>query len=646
MDRGVVVQDFMAHEVDGAYYDSDDESVEEVSPGAGTGLTPEELFERKMQVLARSVIKSGQLRTRRRVGLRQRKRDKIFHKVIGEWALNTVFIDNEKVIVQNLEVTSQRMEIMLNSIKHVVPVDGEPEFAITWTAREREEVATRSPLRQKEQEDGEFSFSFGGDSDFEEDSLDHMNPSKVTFRDEVLVFRANTMEEAREWVNSINKAIQVSQSTKPKSSFTQLREYNTAIDDGPALQRQSTGHRLGRRNKSRLYFEAEEMWTRNNREAKQKAEKPLETLGRTAGAIAASLSINMVGGIVKSALKAVSAPSTFRRATATRLQTIWVDAIVWLLPPQLFHLSGDVPKPANLRRSSRHSKRHSTSSRRSSRRRSLPSEKVTRIFLMNSACEADVIYMMFVAKALEDAQGNVKAFLSLRERVALLGLGSLFELFGFTFLSRRSKEDREMKDRKNVARHYRALHADRAYEWSLIFPERGWATKDAIQEQRLEEPGRPELDTLLLPDANELIAALEALEDKQVEIYDVTIAYEGYSDEVADNERELYKNRLVPSYRNLLSASASTDIHMNIVRFDPKDVLLHPGGTAGWLDERWQMKDHKLKHFSLYTAFPPENEEEVITRDAFSVEGNIKPMVALWVINLVVLLFTLIYLFI
>ncbi|GBG31133.1 1-acyl-glycerol-3-phosphate acyltransferase, putative [Hondaea fermentalgiana] len=624
--------------------DSDyDSELEHRMPGEGTGLSPQELFDAKMKTLARSVIKSGQLKTRRRVGLRQRKRDKIFHKVIGEWSPNTVFIDNEKVIVQNLEVTSQRTEIMLSAIKHVLPQDDEPEFAITWTTREKEESTTRSPLRQREAEDGEFSFGFGADSDEEDE-----DESTVRYKDEVLVFRAASGEEARAWINSINKAIQVSQSTHLKSSFTQLREYNTAVDDdGQTLQRQrrlTNALRVGRKKKSRLNVQAEEIWARANKEAKA-LPRPMQTVGRTVGAVAAGLSITMVGGFAKSFFKALAAPSTLRRTAASKLQTIWIDAIAWLLPPQLFHLSGDVPKPINLRRSL---SRRSSSSRRRSRRRSgrhgSSQADVTRIFLANSACQADVLFLMFVAKALEDTHGNVKAFLGLRERLELLGLGPLFELFGFVFLSRRSKDDRQAKDRKQIARHFRSLLADHAYEWSVIFPERGWPTRASIEAEREADPARPELRTLLLPDANELTATLETLEGQNVEIYDVTIAYEGYTDDLAENEKALNKNTVIPSYRNLLSGSAASDIHMNLVRFDPEDILDHEDGVAGWLDERWVRKDQKLKHFALYTAFPPENDEEPIARDAFSVEGDIVPMIGVWALNIAALIFVVIYL--
>jgi len=608
-------------------------------------LSPEELFEQKMRSLTKSVIKAGKLKTRRNVGQRLRKRDKIFQKVMGEWTTNSVFIDNEKVIVQELDKstsTPRRIEIKLASIKHVLPVDDTAEFAVTWSAPEKQEKAAAfSPLKVKEQEDGEFSFGFGPDSD--DDELDDEPDTMEALKDQVLVFRASNADDSRAWVQALNRAIQISKSTGLTSSASMLREYNTlqpedAVDDVAKLQKQSSAFNK-KKHRSKL-TQAEELWSRANREAK-KLPSPMQTVGRTAGAIAATVSMAFVTGFVKSLLKLVVAPSPVRRATMETFQSVWVEAMTWLVPPVLFHLTGDVPKP--IKKGSRYSRR------RTSFRQSLPKEKTTRIFVMNSCCEADLLYMMMIAKGVEEAHGNVKGFISKDERDQLIGLGSIFELFDFVFLNRRSKDEKQDKDQESIDKHFARLHADKGYEWSVVFPERGWPSTHTVTKQNrsIEGTGKPELKMLLQPEANELEAALEALEGRKVEIYDATLAYDGYLDELPERSREYSlsgKYPIIPSYKNVLKGTASSDIHLNLKIFNRDDIVSHEGGVQGWLEERWQRKDEILQHFATYAAFPPDENEEAVRRDAFSVEGTVIPMVAVWVFNFICILFLFAYL--
>ncbi|CAK9048997.1 Probable 1-acyl-sn-glycerol-3-phosphate acyltransferase 5 (Lysophosphatidyl acyltransferase 5) [Durusdinium trenchii] len=644
-------------------------------------MSPEEAFEMKMRTLTSSVIKRGKLRTRRAgAGQKVRKRDKLFNRVKGEWSTNTVFIDNQKFIVQPLEESgAKRVEIMLASIKHVLPTEDGTDFALTWTSSEVADTVSpgKKTVNEFENENGEFVM--GADLGFSDDEDEEEMGARL--KDEVLVFRAATVEEARSWINALNRAIQISRSTQVTSSFKMLREYSTMGEEVDRWAEGEPGAVVGKNKKRGNLNQAERMWAKANRDAKR-LPRPVQAFGRLSGSIATTLSITMVGGFFKSLLKAGVAPTQMRRATMEVFQSVWLDAITFFAPEMLFHVSGDLPEPLidtkqnkrdrrkarreRRRREKRLSSRSSgsrgsrssvadeeeeedTASLRASLTRDPSAVKPLRVMVMNSACECDLLFVMMLAKAIEESQGRVKGYISNDERNELLGLGAVFDIFGFVSLVRRDKEKAQAHDAKRIKKHLSQLFKDDAYEWAVIFPERGYPSVKTIRKQsEVHDGDRPELELSLLPDANELEAILDAAEGRPVEIFDMTLSYEGFRGQLpeSDGEFKVYaRDSRLPTYKNLLGGTSSENIHINLKQFQPDDVASHPAGVAGWLDERWERKDRMLQHFSDYQAFPPDDDEDEIRRDAFTVKGNALPMVFVWLFNLFAISFIFVYLF-
>mmetsp|Transcript_10982 Transcript_10982/g.19395 ORF Transcript_10982/g.19395 Transcript_10982/m.19395 type:complete len:637 (-) Transcript_10982:250-2160(-) len=634
--------------------------------GADAGLTPEEKWEGKMQKLTQSVIKSGKLRTQRREGKRMRKRDKLLlNHVIGDWMPNSVFIDNQKVIVMPESASGEkRLEIMLDSVVSVEPVKGdEMGFELKWTSKDHASVV--APSKKKEAETDEFVM--GLDLSDEEDDL----LPKIEHQ---MHFRALSESEAHDWINAVNRAMQIRHATNVTNSTSYLKTYSTMPRDG--------GNEIGSlRKKRQQYMNLSPATTAILDQAHKsflRLPPSVQSIARSVGIISATGSVIMVGGFAKSLLKAAVAPSASRRFIARNFERIWVDAIAWMAPPLLFNITGDVPDavkeprggfpiPGSKRRASKRksSKRASISSRASKSSRASTSSQFSalssssslsnpedvapiRIVVMNSVSECDILYIQMLAKAIDDSHGKVKAFINKVERNRAFGLGAIFDLFGFTFLNRNDNVKSDEVDKKRIKKYLDQLAKDNAYEWIAVFPERGWANQDAIEEENESDANehRPSLQTLLLPNANELEACLDRLDGRpNVEIYDMTVCYSSYSGDLPETAKDVLKNPKVPTYKNLLKGTSSNNIHISSQVFSMEEIMDYETGVRGWLDSRWERKDELLQHFATYQVFPPEEDRfGKVREDSFSVDGDIVLMLALWIFNFFTFSFVFVYL--
>jgi hypothetical protein len=389
----------------------------------------------------------------------------------------------------------------------------------------------------------------------------------------------------------------------------------------------------------------------------------VQTFLRTTGVMCSTLSTLVMGGAADAVLRTGVAPSWARRRVGNALQRVWVDAVSWLAPPLQFCVTGELPgaftpAPPRVALAAAKALGEATGKRLSSSRSSRGSKRgagaaaaaapsfalerpPTRLLIMNRMAECDVLMVQMLARAVDGSHGRVKAVLSHHDRQHLFALGNLFEIFGYCFLSGSTKPKAREMDRKRIARFVQELaNDDTAYEWVVLFPERGFASQHAVRGQADGAPEgppggtRPALDALLLPDAAELDAVLRELHGTpSVEIYDLTLSYEGWAGGMPATDKARRAGSLVPNYNNLLRGSCAASIHVDSVAFAPHDITEHAGGVQGWLDERWVRKDALLRHFKDHQCFPAEADEE---RESFQSSGSPLLMMLAWLVNILI----------
>jgi hypothetical protein len=392
----------------------------------------------------------------------------------------------------------------------------------------------------------------------------------------------------------------------------------------------------------------------------------VQTFLRTTGVMCSTLSTLVLGGAADAALRTGVAPSWARRRVGNALQRVWVDAVAWLAPPLQFCVTGELPgayTPAPPRVALAAAKalgeatgKRLSSGRRDHRDRDRGSKRAagaaaaaapsfalerppTRLLVMNRMAECDVLLVQMLAHAIDGSHGRVKALLSQHDRQHLFALGNLYEIFGYCFLSGSTKPKAREVDRKRLARFVQELaRDDTAYEWVVLFPERGFASQHAVRAQAEGAPEgvlggeRPALDLLLQPDAAELEAVLRELHGTpSVEVFDLTFSYEGWTGVLPATDKARRAGSLVPNYNNLLRGSCAASIHVDSVAFVPSDITEHAGGVQGWLDQRWARKDALLRHFKDHHCFPVEAEAE---REWFESSGSPLMILLQWFFNL------------
>jgi 1-acyl-sn-glycerol-3-phosphate acyltransferase len=234
-------------------------------------------------------------------------------------------------------------------------------------------------------------------------------------------------------------------------------------------------------------------------------------------------------------------------------------------------------------------------------------DKRPRIVIANHATDVDWFYLWMIAHTCElPRSGHVKVML--KEGIKRIPLyGWLLDNLDFLWMKREWESDRGA-----ISKKIEKLCSDDEHLWLVMFPE-GMTinTKSMGKSQEFaRNANRPHLEMTLLPRDKGLTAVLDMTKHLNPEIIDVTMAFESFSGEIPTWEMGYERNNdhLIPNAKKLM-AGMSGDVFMDVQIFETADVLNHPEGVQGWLDERWVRKDTFLKHFARDESFPIEKDQ-------------------------------------
>ena len=137
----------------------------------------------------------------------------------------------------------------------------------------------------------------------------------------------------------------------------------------------------------------------------------------------------------------------------------------------------------------------------------------------------------------------------------------------------------------------------------LLFPEGScwFGSKDntdprlmlAKSQDFARKEGRPILQHLLLPKTTGFYASLDSLREASPVVYDVTLAYRGYSGEIPSTLN-------AGMWLKVIRGEIPSEIHIRIKRYSMEEVLQ----DSTWLDKKWREKDRLLTHFVRHQQFP------------------------------------------
>ncbi|KAG5192570.1 acyltransferase-domain-containing protein [Tribonema minus] len=154
----------------------------------------------------------------------------------------------------------------------------------------------------------------------------------------------------------------------------------------------------------------------------------------------------------------------------------------------------------------------------------------------------------------------------------------------------------------------------------VIFPEGTTMNTTSLEKSTAfaQKQGRPELKRLLLPRTTGFAACLDCLKDvPSGTVYDLTIAYEGYSGEVPTWEMgyERARDVTLPSMAKLMAAQRCGRAHIHVAAHEMSAVAA-AGGAEAWLDAAWARKDALLETFIKERRFPGEARVVRVSQDA------------------------------
>lgn len=128
--------------------------------------------------------------------------------------------------------------------------------------------------------------------------------------------------------------------------------------------------------------------------------------------------------------------------------------------------------------------------------------------------------------------------------------------------------------------------------WLAVFPEgTDYTEKKCIKSQEYAaEHGLPVLKNVLLPKTKGFNCCLQVLRSTIDAVYDITIAY---------------KHR-PPTFLDNVYGVGPSEVHIHISSIQVSDIPASEDGVAGWLVERFRLKDELLSGFSALGHFPDE----------------------------------------
>uniref|UniRef100_A0A1I7Z831 PlsC domain-containing protein n=1 Tax=Steinernema glaseri TaxID=37863 RepID=A0A1I7Z831_9BILA len=161
------------------------------------------------------------------------------------------------------------------------------------------------------------------------------------------------------------------------------------------------------------------------------------------------------------------------------------------------------------------------------------------------------------------------------------GAGWGMQLNTLLFLNRRMEEDR--KRIKDMVEYW--ARTENNYQ-VLMYPEGTTICEDTLQKSRKwgEKHGLPKFDHVLHPRVNGFVLMVQKMRQlKSIDyIYDVTLAY---NDVVMESELEIFKG------------NSPKDIRYYVEKFRIGDLPKDDKGLADWLNERWRLKEERLRAF-------------------------------------------------
>ena len=246
------------------------------------------------------------------------------------------------------------------------------------------------------------------------------------------------------------------------------------------------------------------------------------------------------------------------------------------------------------------------------------------ILVCNHQVDLDWLYLWEAARYY-GAHSTLKVILKEALKYVPL-IGFALVLLEFLFL----KRDWE-SDRANLQRRLTSFARDRVPVLLILFPEGTTVNTRAMEKSHgySREKARPHLDLLLLPRTTGFEACLKSLGKGNHTVYDVTMAFSGYTGEVPTYEMgyERARDKGVPNAGKVLKG-CKAEVHLD-VRAIPTSEIDKYESVEKWLDERWVRKERLMKYFAEHQCFP---EEEVGPAKTTVMRGKVSSLVELWLV--------------
>ncbi|KAJ8604002.1 hypothetical protein CTAYLR_003340 [Chrysophaeum taylorii] len=227
------------------------------------------------------------------------------------------------------------------------------------------------------------------------------------------------------------------------------------------------------------------------------------------------------------------------------------------------------------------------------------------IVVANHQLDTDWIYMWETLRVVR-AHGGVKIVL-LDDMRSVPVVGWAMDLVGFVFVRRGDKKVKP-DDAETIRTGTQGL-AD-APSTVLLFPEGTTVNVEskARSESFARQHSRPIHTHLVVPRTAGLAAAIKGFVDgglrlQDIVVYDMTVAYAGYSGEVPRWDLGFARehDRDLPNVARLLRGEPGRFVRVHAEAFRASDLV---GDVVAWLDGRWQRKDDYLREFARTGDFP------------------------------------------
>ena len=299
--------------------------------------------------------------------------------------------------------------------------------------------------------------------------------------------------------------------------------------------------------------------------------------------IAMSFGINILNLLVFLTVRPWSR-LTARRLIGDWWQRMWVSVMSYLLPKSEMILTGDVLlKTIDTSRPA--------------------------IIIANHQVDADFWYVWEVARAY-GMHGRLKIILKAELAVVpIVGWG--MKQFEFCFLQRNWQRDRRAFTR------LLSSFVEDGYKCALLlFPEGTTINTEAVMKSHRfgREQNRPHLNYCVLPRSTGFAALVETMcqspQGLSPVIYDLTLAYHGYSGEVPTYEMHYDRKRdfEIPNVLKMMQGRACPQVHVHVKTYEVDEALV--ANPEQWLDARWVEKDALLERFIQTQSFNGEGREE------------------------------------